>query len=858
MAKNESVKAKSAENSSRSTSVKHGVNKIKTEKQTESVKGFKNKVLNLTKQIAKIDNLPKNVRESIPFRGITSEGIIETYKGTFTKSYHVEDVNFDIASDEEQIRIFKRFNELLNSFNENIRWQFTIFNHELDKKQTLESIRILPQKDGLNKYRQEMNHILLGYLKEGNNSIKQDKYLTVSVKDKSADHAIATLKRADQEIGKRLDRISKSNDEDRAGKLTTKALSTQERLNLLYDIYNQDYDYRMASGVFDVNEDFNLALVEKAGLSVKDIIGPVSMDFSDGKTFMLGDTYAHAMYLEKVPNRLSTSFLADLSSLQCNMLISTTSESISSEDSEKMVRSKLASIEARVTDITQRNNNQMLFNQTLPPEVENAQAAARDLLNDIQKRDQSLFLITFLVVVFARTREQLDANIQQVINVGKQYKVPIKSAKYQQEFAFNTALPLCRNDMFLERLYTTESASVFLPYKSQEVSDKNAICYGLNQTTSSMILYDRTTANNFNGLLFGAAGSGKSFKAKVEMINVLLNKPNAQIFVIDPQGEYYPLASALNGQLINLAPGSGVYINPLDLDIAIGDEDGSGDSSDPVTLKSDYVISVFEILIGENRSLDPTHISIIDKSVRKIYKPYIAYLEENGITCDPSKCPTLSDLYQELVMLSQESYEAKQLSEFLYSYAVGSFDTFAHRTNVKTNSRLVVYNTKKLGVGMKKLGLHVCTNDIWNRMIENSKKDIYTWLYIDEFHLLLDTEGTVRFLQRLWKMARKWLGVPTGIMQSCEDLTRTKETRDIVKNTSFVLMLRSEQMDRQDLQDLFNLSQAQVEYIEEAERGCGLFYNGKVIIPFREEFPKNTELYKILSTSHDVEGAKFV
>lgn len=810
------------------------------------MKAQKSKGLNMSdtmKKVAKIHALPQNVRESIPFQGCMDNGVIETYPGTFTKTYPVHDINFNIAPPEEQAQIFKQFMELENSFNEGIKWQFNIYNHEVDKKSTIENLRILPQTDGLNNHRQEMNKILLSNLKNGSNSIKQEKYLTIAVDDKSSEHAAVILSKLDTEINKKLKKICKRE---------TKPLSTMERLKLLYDIYNQDDDYRMSTGVYNGKETFDLSFIERCGLSVKDIVGPSSFDFSSGSMIQLGDTYAQVLYLRRVPTYLSTNFISDLSDIQCSMLISISEETTDRERAVKLVKSRMADIEERAAKIQVRNSESGYFGQ-LPPDLERQQENARSLLTDISKRDQNIFFITVTVAVFARTREQLMENVKMVKSVGAQHFAPMKSINYQQEFALNTTLPLCRNDLFVELLHTTESASVFIPYNSQEINQKNAVFYGLNQTTKCMILYDRLTGSNYNGLIFGGPGSGKSFITKCEITSVLLNHPDAQIFVIDPQGEYYPLAHAFNGQEIKLFPGSNSFINPLDLDITEGDDD----EVDPLTLKVDYIIGMFEIMLPKGSRLGPVHTGIIDKCVRKIYKSYIEELHRRGVTCDLTICPTLTDLYHELLAYKSEKIESGDLADVLYQYSVGSFDTFAHRTNVNTFARLVVYNIKRLGTGMKELGLHVCTNDSWNRMIANSKKRIYTWLYIDEFHLLLASDRIAEFLKTIWKMARKWLGVPTGIMQNTEDLLRNADTRAIINTTFFVIMLKSALMDRQNLAELYHLSGAQLEYITESDEGYGLIYNGKTVLPFMYEFPKDTQLYRIFSTKRDVEGVAF-
>lgn len=791
-------------------------------------------VSNYVHKICKIEKLPKNVRETIPFTGIMNNGIIETYPGTFTKAYKLEDVNFSIAPLEDQAAIYQNFCDLLNSFDSSIKWQICMFNHEIDKKRTVEDIRIRPQKDGLNMLRKEMNGILLENLKSGNNSYIQDKYLAVSIEDTNAERAAVRLKSLDNIIDQKIKKIS---GED------TKPLTTIERISILYNIYNQDSDYRFNTGIYD-NKDFNLAWIDKQGLSVKDLIGPASFDFSKGSSFKVGDMYAKGMYLVRIPQRLSTDFLNNLSLIQSNMLISISYEAEVREKAISLVRHRMSDVDAQIAGMQKRNMNDGFFSQ-LPPEMENKQKNARDLMNDVSSRNQNIFYLTFTVVIFARTQEQLDEATKQVKTLGNEYSCPIKTRDFDQEFVLSTALPLCRNDIMYDIMFTTETAGVFIPYNTKEIMQKNSIFYGLNKSSKNMIMYNRITGDNYNGLIFGSTGSGKSFSAKCEMTQVLLNQPNTQVFLIDPQGEYAPLAKELNGEIIHLAPGSNAYINPLDLDIS----DGDGEV-DPIIMKSDYVISLFEIIYGKNRELSPKSKSLLDKAVRKIYRAYIDDLSRSGKTCDVNKCPTLSDLRRELIDMKNDAYEAGQLADIL-QYAIGSLDTFAHRTNVNTNSRFVIYDITKLGSGLKELGLYICLNDILNKTIENSKRNLYTWFYIDEFHILLENEGTTLFVKRLWKTVRKWNGVPTGITQNTADLLRNDDTITIFNNTSFVIMLKSALQDRQNLSQLLNLSDAQLEYITNSNKGHGLLYNGKITLPFGYDFPKNTKLYAAMTTAHD-------
>lgn len=799
-------------------------------------------------RLAKIDKIPKTAQDSIPIRGFMKNGIIEISPGDFTKCYKLRDINFNIATEDEQEQIYLDYMSFLNSFNETVEWQIVIFNHEVDKRDTIQEIKIPPQKDGLNKYRQEMNGILIDNLKKSNNGIRQDKYLVVKIHDINADHAVKVLERLDMEISKKLKKICKTD---------TEPLSCIERMELLYNIYNQEGDYRFDTGVYDKNSGFQLEYLEKCGLSIKDIIGPESIDYRKDTMFVLNEnTYAQALYLQRVPSTLSTNFIQDLGDIQSNMLISVHHSSMNTDKTIKTLRNNLASIEARISAVNSKNMNNGDFGAYLPPDLERAQKNARDWIADVTENDQKAFLVTMTMVVFAKTQAQLEANVRLVKATAAKHMCPVKEMKFQQEFCFNTTLPLCRMDINSELMLPTTSAAVFIPFNAQEINQKNAIFYGINKSSKGMLLYDRLSGDNYNALIFGGSGSGKSFAAKCEMVSVLLNKPNAQVFVIDPQGEYYPMTNALHGKRIELSPGTKNFLNPLDLDIS-SDED---DDSDPITAKSDFIISMFDIIVGKGRELDPIATSVLDKCTRKIFNPYIDYLRSKQKTFDASACPTLTDLYQELQEMSKHGDDtAGLLASVLYQYAVGSFDTFAHRTNIETqNARFVVYDTKRLGTGMKELGLFICTNDVWNRMIKNSKSGIYTWFYIDEFHVMLESENTTLFLKRVWKMARKWLGVPTGIMQNTEDLDRDANTRAILNNTSFMIILKQSLDDRQNLQALLRLSNSQLEYITESDKGHGLIYIGKACLPFKSEFPKNTQLYAIMSTAHDVNDAQFV
>ncbi len=801
--------------------------------------------LNMTtvlKRVAKIEALPKNVKSSIPFIGLNKNGMIETSPGTFSRIFKISDINYRLAPDDEKRKLHNSYMKFINQFETNTKWQFTIFNHKIDKRKVLEDIRIEPQSDGLNTYRAEMNSILLDNLKGGNNSVIQDKYLTLSINDTSVDHATKRFNILESQTAQSIEQIGGS-------KMTS--LNGIEAMKLLYSIYNQDNDYRFATGIYNGKEEFRIEDLIRLGLDIKDVIGPNGFKFSD-RYFEIGDQFGMALYLDRTPGMLTADFMSEISDLQCNMLLSATSESIDKDTARNMIKRALGSIEAKASDIQKRNANDGLITD-LPADLKNSREKTREILDGIDNHDQNLFYTTLVCVIFAESKELLDKYYSQIINISKGLNCVMKPVKFQQEFALNTALPLCRNDLFVERLNTTASESIYIPYNIPNINQKHAIFYGLNQVSKSMILYNRLESNNFNGLVFGSSGSGKSFTAKIEMVSVLLNHRNAQVFIIDPQEEYLPLAEAFHGTVIKLKPGSHTFINPLDLDITEIDDD----DSDPIALKVDEVIALFGILMSPHE-ISPEQRALIEYCVKKIYEPYLDELKAHNKTCDLTKCPTLATLYEKLDSLKKDEPEAKSLAGYLRSYAVGTFDTFARRTNVKTTSKLVIYNIKGLGKGMKELGLYICTNNVWNQMYRNRERGIYTWFYIDEFHVLLESPNTCLTLSRIWKMARKLLGVPTGITQNIGDLAQNAYMDAIINNTDFILIMGSSLNDRLRLQKLLSLSDSQLDYIDNPNKGFGLLYHSGQCIPFGFKFPKDTALYKAMSTSNDTDDQKSI
>lgn len=791
--------------------------------------------------------LPKTVQESIPYERVYNYGIIESGNGLFSKAYTLEDINFSIAPQDEQKAIFLDYEKLLNSFSDANSFQIIIQNFKADKATTLKEVRFRPQRDSLNKYRQEANSILMEKISEGNNSLKQTKYLVVTHRDNDVDHAINVMRGIDQDVKKAIQTIAPEK------RVTYE--TTEQRLETLYNIYHKDEDGTFGNAMTNDGRLYlDIEALAKQGLTTKDFIGPQSFLFKDNY-FKIGETYGRVLYLDKIPTYLSTDYLADLANVNAEMLISLNFQPVDSASALKMIKNQLLSINAQMSQLEKTATKEGYSVDLISPDLKASRDATKDLMHDVVSRDQKIFNSTILVTVFADTKEELMDIIRQINTVTNRHQCPLRTLTFQQEDGFNACLPLGVNNLSLKRLLTTESAAIFMPYTSQELHHKNGIYYGLNQITSNLILFDRLNpkAHNFNGLFLGDSGSGKSFAAKCEMMSALLRSDRNRVYIIDPQSEYKKMADALGGEVVELSATSKTFINPFDMDIEYSGED------DPVAMKSEYIMGMIEIMLGKGKELTAKERSIVDRCVKDIYRGYIEHVDElrrkhvesnrpgTPPTQDKTATPTLSDLYNEL--LRQKEEEAQNLASTIEIYTQGSLSTFAHRSNLDTSGNIVVYDVKNLGSGMKRLGLHICLNDIWNKMFDNYRKGLRTWIYIDEFYLLLQNESAANFLMMIWKTARKWNCIPTGITQNTEDMLSSPTTRNIANLTNFIVMLSLPKLDRTNLNELWQIPQSQLSYVTNSPKGHGLIYTGDTILPFDNEYPSNTELYSIMNTT---------
>lgn len=786
-----------------------------------------------------IKKIPKTVQDTIPYRNVYEGGIIETEPGVFTKSYFLEDINFKLLSDNEQDEKFDKYSELLNSFGHEIDAQITIFNRNIDKKLFKENVLLKLKPDNLNKYREEYNNILIKRMEEGTNNLIHEKYLTLALKADNIEKAISMYTRIEPTI---LEIIKSINGSE------IKAISTADRLSILYDINHigsntKFYEKKVING--KEVESFNLEWTKKMGITTKDLIGPSSYEFK--KTyFKIDEKYARTVFLDNLPTYLTTDILTDIADAPFNMLTSVYYKSIKKDEATKMVKNHLVNVNSNVIEAQKKASRSGYSPELVSYELQQTQAETNKLLGDITGRNQKLFYATILITHFADSLQELDEGTATLSSIAGKHLCQIKKLTAQQEYGFISTLPLCINRTHLKRLLTTEAASVFIPFSTQELNQPNGMYYGQHSSSKNMLLLNRINLRNGNGVILGTPGSGKSMAAKWEMIDVLLNTDD-DVFVIDPEREYVPLAEKFEGEVIKIAPGSGIYINPLDMDINYGSDEGSN----PIVLKSNNIYNLCEVALGPGYSMSPMHKSIIDRCVIQVYQPYMEHikkLHDKGIniTFDVDASPTLQDFYK--LLLSQGEPEAQNIALALERFITGTLDTFAHKTNVKNKNRFTIYDIKDIGAGLHEMGLQICLNDIWNKTIENKAKNKRTWFYIDEFYLLTQTESSAKFLQVIFKRARKWGGIPTGITQNVEDMLATKEARTIISNSDFVMMLNQAPLDRIELASMLNISDSLLPYITNSDPGRGLIYTGSTIVPFINDIPKNTELYTIMST----------
>lgn len=820
----------------------------KQKKRTESENGRKTKkkkesLWTKIKRLLFPGSIPRTAQETIPYKKVYPNGVIELPGNQFTKAYRLTDTNFKDNRQDLQNEQWYAYGDLLNYFTPDVRPQFVIFNRAIEKEKFKEDILFKENDDKYNVLRKDFNNILLSKIQEGQNNITQEKYLVVNVRAENIEIANGIFSRVDGEISQRIKVINEA---------STDPMTLEERLELLYKIYNQDTE-RDFNRKGEINgqpaEEFSIEWMQAMGLSTKDQIAPSFMEFHN-TYFRVGDKYGCALFMRGLADRLSASVLTDIASVPCTALTSVQYEPCKQDEAIRLVRNQMLEVTRNMSESAKKLAKSGLGAEFISPDQVQEKTDSNKFYADITERNQKTFLMTMTVTVFADDLDDLDKYTTMVQNkADTPHLCKLTKLSSQQEEGFNACLPLAYNNLSVNRLLNSETAALFIPFSSQDLIQAGGLYYGINSGSRNIIMYNRLEGQNANGLIIGQSGSGKSFQAKAEMLQVFLKSEKNEIFVIDPQAEYRPLCEALGGQVVRIAPSSNTHCNPFDLDLSEDARDGD----DPVTVKSNYICSICESAIGGHYGLNEVQITIIDRCVRLLYTDYLDHMAKlkaagSDITCDRDACPTLVDFYQ--ILSRQPEPEAEYLRLAMEKYCVGSFNTFAHKTNIDTNNRFVVYDIRDIGSGMSEMGMQVCLNDIWSRTIQNKKRGVRTWIYIDELYVLTQSESCARFLMYIYKQVRKYGGAPTGITQNVEDLLTNRESRGMINNCSFIMLLNQSQDDRDEIGSMLHISEAQLNYIKNADSGQGLIYSGKSIIPFTNRYQnKQSTLYRTISTN---------
>lgn len=755
----------------------------------------------LKKQNKEEFRIPKTTQDMIPVDTVYKDGIFKI-GNRYTKSYRFLDINYAIASKEEKTGLFLDYGDLLNSFDSSVMVKITVNNHKIDLHKFKEDILIPFKEDGLDEYRKEYNEMLLDKLKESDD-IVQEKYLTLTVFKNNVEEARSYFSRIGTELSSHFAKLGSGCIE----------LNLEERLKILHDFYRSD------------ESEFNFDMKDnmRKGHSFKDLICPLAPEFKH-KYFKLDNKYGRVLYLSNYPRFIKDSIVSELCNLNKNMMYSMDLISIPTDEAVKEIERKLLGVNTNITNWQRRQNANNNFSAVIPYDMEMQREECKEFLDDLTIRDQRMMLCNITIVHLADSKEELDNDTELLKSVARKFMCDLSILYFssRQLDGLCTVLPIGLNRLNIIRTLLTESASVFIPFRAQEIADKGGIWYGQNAITNNPIFCNKECLQNPNAFVLGVPGSGKSFLTKEE-IEFIIMRTDDDILICDPENEYSNIIRKFGGEVIEISAGSKDHINAMDM------KDGYGDSGDPVRDKSQFIMSLIEQV--SRKGIDDLERSIIDRCVRETYMEF--------------ERPTLKTLRAKL--LEQQEKEAKALALKLEIFTDGSLDAFAHETNVDVDNRIVSYNIFKLGKQLKTMGLLVITDAMINRVNENFIKGKKTHIFIDEFHVVFENEQSAAFFNSAWRQFRKRDAYPTGITQNVEYLLDSVEASTMLSNSEFVVMLNQAYQDREKLGRLLNISDEQMSYITNAQSGCGLIKYGGILVPFVNKMPKGL-LYDLNTT----------
>ena len=762
---------------------------------------------NLLQQDKEKYRVPRRVQDVIPIRRIWPDGIF-LVGNKYSKMYRFTDINYLVASRADKESMFLIYSELLNSLDARATAKITINNRRLNRVNFEKNILMPLRGDARDIYRREYNRMLLDKAMEGNGII-QEKYITVTVLKKDIEEARSYFARTGADLCSHFAALG--------AKCTE--LDVTERLRVLHDFYRvgEEVDFH-----------FNAKDMMQKGHDFRDYICPDSIEKTSDR-LKLGRRFCRVLYLKDYASYIKDCLVTELTDLSRNMMLSIDIVPVPTDEAVREVETRLLGVETNITNWQRRQNANNNFSAVIPYDMELQRREAKEFLDDLTTRDQRMMLCVLTMVLTAETQEQLDSDTETVLSIARKHMCQLAVLKYQQYDGLNTVLPIGTRRIDAFRTLTTESLAVFIPFKVQEIMDKGGIYFGENAISHNLIMCNKETLLNQSAFVLGVPGSGKSFSVK-ELITFLMLNTDDDILICDPEGEFAPLVEAMGddiGTVIHVAAGGKHRLNAMYMVEGYGEKNSIVD-------KSQFIMSLVEQI--DKSGVGPQHKSIIDRCTAQLYQE----AAETGII------PTLSALREKLLV--QPEAKAQDIALSLELYTTGSLDIFGHAGNVDLDKRVVVFNIHDLGEQLKPAGLLVITDTMLNRVTLNWQRGRRTHVFIDEFHVVFENEQSGNFFASVWRQFRKRNAFPTAITQNVEYLLDSVQASTMVSNSEFVVMLNQAAKDREKLAKFLNISNEQMSYVTNADAGCGLIRYGRALVPFINRFPRDTELYKLMTT----------
>lgn len=762
----------------------------------------------------KNEKKPITAQQTITFQKMYRDGICQVTPEFYTKMVEFYDINYDLLEIEDKGEILEEYSRLINYFDPSIKFEMFLFNRQVNEQTLIDQFDIPLQGDDFDDMREEQTQMLKKQAAKGNNGIIKSKYLIFGIESKGVKEARSKLVSIEADVIKNLINLGTH----------AKSLDGKERLRILHEYFNQD-----------TMEPFRFSFKELAesGKSVKDYIAPSGFDFRYPSRFKAGKMYGSVHYLDIIAPQFDDELLKKLLDLDANLTITMHMQTMDPIKAIKMLKGALTNIQKMKIEEQKKAVRSGYDMDILPTDIITYEKDTLDLLDDLNSSNQKIIKMTFLITCYGRNKRELENITQRVSGIIQQANCNLRCMQYLQEQGLMASAPIGCNNTGIERDLTTKSTAILVPFCTQELfMPSPAIYYGLNALSNNMIMADRKKLRTPNGVILGTPGSGKSFSAKREILSCFLITKD-DIIVCDPEGEYFALVDALHGQVVRLATNSKDYLNPMDIQLS-----HKGDK-EALKLKSDFIITLCDLIAGGKDGLENDEKGIIDECIRHIYDAYF----ENPV---PENMPILEDLYNAL--LKHKNKKAERIANSLVLYVHGSQNYFNHRTNVDSKNRIMCFDIRDLGNQLKKLGMLIVQDAVWNRVSQNRERKIATRYYCDEFHLLLKEKQTAIYSVEIWKRFRKWGGIPTGLTQNVGDFLKSEEIEGILGNSDFIYLLNQNAKDQTILADKLGLSEKQLAHVTNSEPGCGLILFDNIVIPFVDKYPEDTKTYAIMNT----------